>query len=312
MATNAGWVLPPPLQRHLEKMAGEFMHPHGRPRVDFSQPPGEPALLPPDALSWVIFKNPLTLAIGGIAAVILELAEPRVRTGVWAHTSFRTAPLPRLQRTGLAAMMTVYGPRSQTQAMIARVNRLHGQIHDHTPQGEPFTASDPELLDWVQATAAFGFMQAYSAYVRPLSLLERDALYAEGQTSARLYGATSAPASEQAMNALFDRMRPRLEPSPIVFDFIEIMQNAAILPKGLGPLQRLLVKAAIALVPDWVRAQLAIGPAWHLRAWERTCMKVAAQGADRVILRDSPAVQSCLRLGLPANHLYLPRVEARQ
>ena len=40
-------------------------------------------------MSWRVFKNPLSLFIGGITAVIMELAEPRVRTGVWEHTTFR-------------------------------------------------------------------------------------------------------------------------------------------------------------------------------------------------------------------------------
>jgi uncharacterized protein (DUF2236 family) len=44
------------------------------------------ALVPADSISWRVFKNPLSLVIGGVAAVIMELAEPRVRTGVWEHT----------------------------------------------------------------------------------------------------------------------------------------------------------------------------------------------------------------------------------
>jgi uncharacterized protein (DUF2236 family) len=79
-------------------------------------------------LSWQGFKNPLALFIGGIAAVILELAEPRVRTGVWEHSSFRTDPMRRMQRTGLAAMVTVYGARSAAEAMIAGVVRRHASV----------------------------------------------------------------------------------------------------------------------------------------------------------------------------------------
>ena len=53
--------------------------------------------------------------------MILEFAEPRVRTGVWEYTEFRTRPARRIRRTGLAAMVTVYGPRSAAEAMIAQV-----------------------------------------------------------------------------------------------------------------------------------------------------------------------------------------------
>ncbi len=112
MPADAPLRLPPPLTRWLERVAGDLLQPPGLPPVDFAAPPAEPALVPHDSVSWRVFKNPLTVAVGGIAAVILELAEPRVRHGVWDHSNFRERPLERLQRTGLAAMLTVYGAQS--------------------------------------------------------------------------------------------------------------------------------------------------------------------------------------------------------
>jgi uncharacterized protein (DUF2236 family) len=65
-------------------------------------PAGEPALAAPDSVSWRVFKNPVSLFVGGVTAVILELAEPRVRTGVWEHSSFRarSAAAPQAHRPG--------------------------------------------------------------------------------------------------------------------------------------------------------------------------------------------------------------------
>ena len=100
--------LPQPLQRQLEAASAQMLQPPGAPAIDFTVPPGEPALVAPDSISWRVFRNPVALFVGGITAVLLELAEPRVRTGVWEHTCFRTAPRQRLQRTGLAAMVPVY------------------------------------------------------------------------------------------------------------------------------------------------------------------------------------------------------------
>ena len=119
----------------------------------FAQPEGEPALVPADSVSWRIFKNPVALFVGGVAAVILELAEPSVRTGVWEHSGFRRDPVRRLERTGMAAMVTVYGARSVAEAMIADVVRLHDRVTGATPAGEPYRANDVRLLTWVQATA---------------------------------------------------------------------------------------------------------------------------------------------------------------
>ena len=95
---------------------------------DFSVPEGEPALVSPDSVSWRIFKNPVTLFIGGVAAVFMEFADPRVRAGVWEHSNFRTDPVLRSKRTGLAAMITVYGPRSVAVKMIEMVTRMHARV----------------------------------------------------------------------------------------------------------------------------------------------------------------------------------------
>jgi uncharacterized protein (DUF2236 family) len=121
------------LQRILEAATRALLEPGDRSSVDFSRPTGEAALVSPDSVSWRAFKNPLSLLVGGITAVILELAEPRVRTGVWEHTSFRVDPIRRLRRTGLAAMVTVYGARSTAEAMIARVRRMHDMVGGVTP-----------------------------------------------------------------------------------------------------------------------------------------------------------------------------------
>ncbi|MGH8809909.1 MAG: oxygenase MpaB family protein, partial [Noviherbaspirillum sp.] len=64
--------LPAPLQRRLEGAARNFIHPARGSEIDFSAPAGELALAAPDSLSWQVFKNPLSLFIGGVTAVVLE------------------------------------------------------------------------------------------------------------------------------------------------------------------------------------------------------------------------------------------------
>ncbi len=296
--------LPRLLVSRVDRLARDLFHPAGGPEVDFARPEGEPALVPPDSVSWAVFKNPVTLFVGGVAAVLLELAEPRVRHGVWDHSSFRTDPMSRLQRTGLAAMLTVYGPASQARAMIEGVNRLHGKVAGTTSGGLAYRADEPELLDWVQATAAWGFLEAYAAFARPLTLAQRDCYFAEGAPVARLYGATGAPGSTAALGRLFARMMPRLEPSATIHEFLAIMRSVEALPRAGRPAQRLLIKAGVSLLPDGVATRLAIAPEWRLSAWERTLAAAMAKGADRLVLPGSPAVQACRRLGLPDDYLY--------
>ena len=68
-------------------------------------------------------------------------------------------------------MVTVYGARSVALPMIAGVVRMHAKIAGETPAGVPYSAGDARLLAWVQATATFGFAQAYHRYVDPLDPL---------------------------------------------------------------------------------------------------------------------------------------------
>jgi uncharacterized protein (DUF2236 family) len=299
-------VLPWLVQSGLEAAARVLLEPGNRSDVDFSRPTDEPALISPHSVSWRVCKNPISLFIGGVAAVIMELAEPRVRIGVWEHTTFRENPILRLRRTGLAAMVTIYGPRSTAEAMIARVRRMHNLIEGVTPSGEPYRANDPELLTWVQGTAAYGFIQAYHAYVEALSSSERDRYYAEGVPVAVLYGATGAPTSEAELENLFHATAGRLERSDIVFEFLAIMRRSPILPLMLRPAQHLLIRAAVDLTPRWMRTILGLN-GYGLRAWEADVVRKAAVLADRILLESNPAVQACRRMRLPANYLYLRR-----
>lgn len=295
-------AFPKPLQRQIDSFARSLLQPVQT--FDFSSPPLEPALIPADSVSWRVFKNPVSVFIGGVTAVLLEFGEPRVRDGVWQHSRFRTDPLTRLQRTGLAAMITVYGPHSKAEAMIAGVVRRHDRVVGHTREGEPYHANDPALLAWVQATAGFGFTEAYQAYVRRLTASERRSLFTESAPIARLYGAVGAPSSRQELDGLFQAMKARIVPSPIVFEFLEIMGRAPILPAPARPLQRVLLKAAVEILPPWVRARLGLEERWSLNPFERAFVRTMARASDRLVLPSSPAVQSCRRLGLPDDYLY--------
>ena len=293
-----------PFGRCIDRTAARAMLPPDGRAIDFSQPLGEAALLSCDSLSWRIFKNPVSVLIGGITAVILELAEPAVRTGVWEHSSFRKDPLGRLQRTGLAAMMTVYGPRRAAERMIAGVVRRHERIAGTTPHGVAYHANDPELLDWVQATATFGFVAAYSRYVSRLSSGEISQIFAEGACTARLYGAAGAPMSAIEWELLLERMISRLEPSPIILDFIEIMRSRQVLPRPFRSLQGMIVRGAVELVPPRVREHIGLTEKYGLRLGEASLLHFLCAAADKTVLPSSPPAQACRRLGLPAGHLY--------
>ena len=263
---------------------------------DLSKPAGEEALVGPDSVSWQVFANPVSLFIGGVTAVILELAEPRVRSGVWDFTTFRTDPLRRMQRTGIAAMITVYGARSLAERRIAQVRRMHDAVAGQTPAGVAYRANDPHLLNWVQATAAFGFVEAYSSFVRPLSREDKDRFYAEGDAAARLYGADDPPGSVAGWEARLAAMLPELEPSPILDEFFTILHRTRIFPWPLRAIQDDMIEAAASLVPAPVRTRLRLGERGRLADWRQARLRMMGRALEFVELPVSARAQARARL----------------
>jgi uncharacterized protein (DUF2236 family) len=180
---------------------------------------------------------------------------------------------------------------------------MHARVQGTTPAGVAYRADDPELLDWVQATASFGFLEAYCAFVRPLARADRDRFYAEGVPAARLYGAVGAPASVAELERHFAAMRPKLERSEIVFEFLEILHRTAIFPGPLRPLQSMLIRAAVEITPRFAREILGLDARWGLRRFEPAAIRVLGRLGDRVVLRSSPPAEACRRLGVPLSRL---------
>src|SRR5258708_38735602 len=103
--------LPWSVQRRLDAAACALLNPRNGRAIDFTRPPGEAALYPPDSLSWHIFKNPVALLIGGVSPVILELGGPPLGNGGGGNSAFRQGPPGRFARTGAPAPGAAGGRR---------------------------------------------------------------------------------------------------------------------------------------------------------------------------------------------------------
>lgn len=278
-------------------------------KVDFAAPVGEPAYLSPGSIQWRVFKNPIALGVGGVAAVLLEFADPRIRSGVWDHSTYKADPIGRSRRTGMAAMVGVYGPQSAARRVIQGVTNMHARVNGETPGGQAYQALDTELLDWVSATAGYGFVTAYHRFVAPLSRAEHDAFYREGEAVTRLYGVQNPLRSEADFMAMMDRLAPGFEPHPIVREFLDIIMSGQAAPGVPRPVHRALARAAVSLLPLRVRLILELGPEFDLRATDRMALKLAGRLAERFADPRSPPCQASKRLGLPHDFLYRSRKE---
>lgn len=269
--------------------------------IDFASPAGEPALLAPDSIQWRVYKNPIALGIGGIAAVLLEFAEPRIRSGVWDHSTYKADPIGRSRRTGLVAMLACYGPASAAKAVIGQVNRMHGQVKGETPAGEKYRALDPVLLDWVAATASYGFLMAYDRFARPLGQADKDRFMRDSAAIGREFGARHTPASVAEFMAMMAALEPRFEPHPIILEFLDIIESGRAAPGIPGFLHRAVARASVSLLPVHIRARLDLGPRYDLTRLDRLMLRAAGRLADRRVDRSAAPSVASVRLGLPAD-----------
>ena len=276
----------------------------GNPIFDFSKPEGSPALCKPDSVNWRICKNPITQSIGANCAVVLEFADPRVRGGVWDHTSFRTHSVQRARRTGVAMAVCVFGAEEEARKLIAGVTHLHSRVKGVSSEGHEYSALDPELLDWVHATTCYGFSEAYNRYAAPVSDAEVDQFYRERQPIAALFRSTNPPMSKSDFHDQLEAIKPNFGPSTIIEEFLEISMRSSPLPPPLNRLNEMIIKAAVDLVPNDVREVIKLGPEYDLKWWERRLLTFVARRMDRKCVPEMPASKACVRMGLPANYLF--------
>lgn len=265
-------------------------------RIDFANPKGDPGLIGPGSVSWRVSANPIALGVGGIAAVILELAEPRVRAGVWDHSTFKVDPINRMKNTGLAAMTVTYGPTRAAEMMFARVTRMHERVGGLTHEGVPYQAMDDELLTWVHVTAAWGFLNANIRYVEPdMSRADQDRYYKEGEILAKGFGATWAPTNAADVQAYMATMAPRLYANDTIHEFLKLTASTPVYGKLAQGVQRRIVDAAIDLVPDDIRARLRLGSNPKVRGTVRTLARLAGFAMR---FANGPQQQACKRMGV--------------
>lgn len=274
-------------------------------KIDFRNPPGEPSGLEPDSMHWKVYKNPVAMAVGGVAAVLMEFADARIRSGVWDHSTYKQDPIGRSKRTGVAAMVGVYGPKRAAERVIQGVTNMHTRVNGATPTGEPYRALDPELLDWVSATAAYGFLTAYDTFVERVSEADKSRYYAEAAPGAKLYGVQLSPHSTADFFDMMNRLVDRFESHPINEEFLDIVMSGAAAPDTPKYLSRAMVRASVSLLPPIIRQKLGLGAKYDFSVVDRMVVKTLGTYLNRKAIPGSPPCDASLRIGLPANFLYL-------
>jgi uncharacterized protein (DUF2236 family) len=151
----------------------------------------------------------------GQRALCIGAVKPLNYVGTSTHSRSRSAPFRRLIHTGLMFEAVFFGARAEADRVLGAVARMHESVvgvlgNDAGPfysAGTPYSAMDPELMLWTLAVLADSAQWFYERLVRPLSDLQREALWQDYLRFGELFGMPreGAPATYAAFRAWYQQ-----------------------------------------------------------------------------------------------------------
>ena len=222
-----------------------------------------------------------SMFIGGIRALMLQTLHPAAMTAVAEHSGFRGDMWGRLARTSTFLATTTFGTADDAQAAVDAVRRIHDRITGTMPDGTPYAASDPHLLQWVHVAEVDSFLLAHQTYgARPLDQAGRDEYVAQAAVVAERLGVLDPPRTEAELRATLAGYRPELRGTDHARDAIRFLLRHPELPVAARPAYLVLAAAAIGLMPPWTRWELRLP--W-LPVSERTVVRALGRAATGTI-----------------------------
>jgi len=147
-----------------------------------------------------------SMFVGGLRALLLQSLHPLAMAGVAQHSDYRGDPWGRLQRTSTFLAVTTFGPAAEAQRAVDRVRGIHQRVQGIAPDGRPYHASDPHLLEWVHVAEVDSFLLAHRLYgSKPLDQSGRDSYVADTARVATALGVQHPPQSEDELRERITR-----------------------------------------------------------------------------------------------------------
>lgn len=253
--------MPPPSpsefvrRRMIDRVLAVFNDaPAGEKRVVIS----DEALFERDSPIRMVHADVISMGVGGIVSLLLQMLHPHALQGVLDHSDFRADMHGRLRRTSRFIAVTTFAHRDEATAAIDRVNRIHAKVSGVLPDGTPYSAQAPRTLAWVHLAEATSFLDAYLAFVRPnMPQAEQDEYFRQFALIARALGADPVPETRAEASALIADLRTDLSASEASREVARLVLRQR--PRGVPwPVQRALSTAAVDLLPPYARTMLGL------------------------------------------------------
>lgn len=207
----------------------------------------------PDSVTWRVHAD-VSMLVAGVAAFAFQSMHPRALAGVVDHGSFDRDFFGRTKRTGAFIITVTYGTSAEAAYACHTVRRIHERVVGRTPDGRPYQASDPELLDWVHVSQYAATAAAHQRFgAHPLSRTELDRYVAEVARVGEEMEVPQPPRSWVELDAALQRHRPCLAIGEQARDALRFLADPPGLPWMLRPAWGLLFAGGIASLPPFAR-----------------------------------------------------------
>jgi uncharacterized protein (DUF2236 family) len=216
-----------------------------------------------------------SMFVGGLRALLLQSLHPLAMAGVAEHSDYRGDPWGRLQRTSAFLAVTTFGTAGDAQRAVDKVRGIHRRVHGIAPDGRPYRADDPHLLEWVHIAEIDSFLLAHRLYGdKPLDQACRDGYVADTARVATALGVVNPPRTEAELRQRIEDFRPELRSTQAARDAARFLLVTPPLPLLARAPYAMIAATSVSMLPSWARLPLRLP---YLPPVEATAIRVAGR-----------------------------------
>ena len=215
--------------------------------------PADDGFFGPGSVTWRINAD-LSGPVAGLRSLLVQALHPLAMAGVDQHSQWRRDPVGRGAATSAYVTTVTYGDRATAEASAAQVRRIHTHVRGTDPvTGQPYDASDPELLLWVHAALVDSVLAAASLVGTALEPADADRYVAEMVTAAELVGVPRdlVPSSVAALSEYIESVRPVLRRTPAAAEAATYLIRPVGLDDDIAEIWADVADAAVRSLPAW-------------------------------------------------------------
>jgi uncharacterized protein (DUF2236 family) len=224
--------------------------------------PADDGFFGPASVTWRV-NGDLSAPVAGLRSLLVQALHPLAMAGVDQHSDWRGDPAGRLASTAAYLVTITFGDKAAALRAAARVRKIHERVRGTDEvTGQPYAASDPDLLLWVHAGLVDSVLAAADVYGAPLTTADRDGYVAEMTVAAELVGvpAGRAPSTAGELADYLRAVRPVLALTPAAAESTRYLLDLPGLDEDMGGMWRDIGDAAVASLPEWAACMYGLLP----------------------------------------------------